>query len=350
MNNISSKSTQFQENNLLFAVKSDWIQTTDPIFLIGCPRSGTTWLQGMLAAHSEIYTGTETHFFEAFAPVFKFFEHQQRNNEETRKVGLPAYLTHDQLCSLIRELFWSIITTLPGPPNSHLKYFLEKTPQHALHWEFILTIFPDARFIHLIRDARAVAASLLRASSSWGKSWAPNTAHLAALAWLNNVQSARKIAESVGSSQYFELKYEDLRQNPEGFLSQIFEWLDLSLDKSNILEIVSTNSLEKTSCTENFQHIPQNSEGYPKGFFGPAPSSVNAVDLDHQQRIVIDYLCGDLLTELGYQDIRERFSLWEKFLIHKNLINNRRKLEIFAYIYWICKTTLLNQKLKPHPG
>ena len=46
-----------------------WTNNVEMIFLVGCPRSGTTWLQAMLSSHPTVYTGPETQFFFSFSTV-----------------------------------------------------------------------------------------------------------------------------------------------------------------------------------------------------------------------------------------------------------------------------------------
>lgn len=72
----------------------------------------------------------------------------------------------------MRRLFRRAMSALPEPPPT-VRYFLEKTPNHDWHAEFILRTYPRARFVRLVRDGRAVPASILRSGRTWGQSWAP---------------------------------------------------------------------------------------------------------------------------------------------------------------------------------
>jgi len=288
--------------------RASWTHNVDLIFLVSAPRSGTTWLQAMLSSHPEIYTGPETFFFETFAPVEKSIYH---SGGELR-VGLAEYFDKEEFYDLITELFWRIISILPEPPIL-LKYFLEKTASHCLCADFILKVFPNARFIHLIRDGRAVTASILRASRSWGKNWAPKTVDEAAKLWIKFVKASRDIAKMVRDpNQYIEVRYEDLRQNGAYELSRLLEWLNLSADESLLNTIVKKNSIENIRRSGYFQSIPipkgsnapTANVAYPKEFIGPAPFKVQDIGLNRFQYLQVEYLCSDLLHELGYRDMK----------------------------------------------
>src|SRR5207249_10186807 len=88
--------------------------------------------------------------------------------------------------------------------------FLEKTPGHVLFVPEIRALLPEARFVHVLRDARDTVASLLGASRSWGGGWAPRQANQAAGTWVNHVQAARQAQRILSASQFFEVRYEAL--------------------------------------------------------------------------------------------------------------------------------------------
>src|SRR5947209_5758409 len=140
--------------------RAPWTYDAELVFLVGSPRSGTTWLQAMLACHPEIYTGPETQFFGSYQPV-----EREYLREKDGRCGISEYLDPSAFYRLIAESFWSVVSALPEPPRQP-RYFLEKSPYDCVFAELILRTFPRARFIHLLRDARAVVASMLRISQN----------------------------------------------------------------------------------------------------------------------------------------------------------------------------------------
>lgn len=272
---------------------------TAPIFLVGCPRSGTTWLQAMLSAHPHIRTGPETHFFESFRGVEKHF----LSSSAGRKVGLSSYLSEEQFYTTMADCFWQVVSTLPAPSGPTI-YFLEKTPQHGLYADFILRTFPSARFIHLIRDGREVAASLLRVSKSWGVDWAPKTIIQAIMFWKNHVLAARGISRKVQNPrQYIETRYEDLLQNPEYELTRLWNWLELQNDETLVSVAVDSNSMDTIKKTAHpFPAIPKGD--YPEGFINSSSSISVETSSRRVNRILADVFAGEILMELGYEEKR----------------------------------------------
>ena len=302
--------------------RADWTRHVDLIFLVGCPRSGTTWLQAMLAAHPAIYTGPETHFFETFSQAEFAIQHTQ-----ARGVGLKAYFTPDNFQELIANLFWHTISALPEP-SAHPQYFLEKTPQHCLVAPFILNIFPNARFIHLIRDGRAVVASLLRAGRSWGQPWAPQHAFDATLHfWLNSVHAGRQIADLVPrKEQYIEIKYEALRSDTRSSLLNLWEWLNLPADDSFIRSVVNATSLRNRDASgaafpsiAQVAHLEQAVPTiYPDDFWGAAPVNPDEVQLSLTERLWVETLAGSVLQELGYSQLSCYLPFLEKVAMSRH--------------------------------
>lgn len=328
MENFAEQQDQERFASILRS-RAPWTYNIDLVFLVGCPRSGTTWLQAMLASHPAIYTGPETRFFALVGGLEKEFQ-----RPDSAKAGLPVYTTKEDFYKVTAELFWSLISALNYPPGES-KYFLEKTPHHCLFSEFILNTFPNARFIHLIRDGRAVVSSMVRASKSWGQHWAPETVDQATQSWLRHTEAGRMIAEQTkGTNQYIEVRYEDIRQNPHYHLSRLFEWLELPTDESLINSAIDSNALDKVvSSKEPFASIPmidgnaivpKAKTAYPEGFIGPASFNVEDIQLSKLQRLRVEYLAGNLLQELGYQGVKQ-LSIWEKIATSSKL---RKKLRL----------------------
>lgn len=281
--------------------RAPWTLGVDLLVVVGAPRSGTTWLQALLAHHPEVVTGPETHFFRTFAEADREF-HRRRD----RPVGVSEYWTAAQWREFIERAFWGAVSALPAP-EAHVRVFLEKTPIHCMHAEFILRVVPRARFLHMIRDGRAVAASLLRASAGWGRDWAPDTVWHAADRWGTRVRAGRAIRALVADgSAYREVRYEDVRRDPEGSVSALFDWLGIDHDAALARDAVRANALD--AGARDFASIPMagasgntvSEEAYPEGFVGPAPVDPADIDLSPARMRKFEALEGDLLTELGY--------------------------------------------------
>jgi hypothetical protein len=282
-----------------------WTHRAQVVFLVGSPRSGTTWLQAMLASHPSIASGPETHFFKMMSAVESTF-----SRKLPRPVGLDQYLSADEFYSIMADLFHQIASRVPPPqaPQGPLCYFLEKTPEHALYAPFILRCLPNARFIHLLRDGRHVAASLMRAHSHWDKPDSARYATVAIQVWQQCVLAARNIPDLLATRDHFrEIRYEDLRQAPRQEMARLLDWLGLLTEDHMIEEIIARNDLETTRRNKRFDSItrPGREEGQsvqaePEVFFGKGQVNPHSFDLTRLQEYQCYRIAGKLLEDLGY--------------------------------------------------
>jgi len=215
-----------------------------PIFVVGAPRSGTTWVQRMLLCHPEIGGGQESHFFGAFGGLLESFRSLDPNGESRRQVGLASYWTRDALKAKVLEIWVETFqSVLERKPTA--RYLLEKTPDHALNIVQILDLLPQARFIHVIRDSRAVVASLLAASrQEWGGFWAPSNVVSAANRWRRYVRSARDNCLK-SNAPYMEIHYEDLRRDGAAGLQRLFEFIGVECPEAQRRQIVEDQDFAK---------------------------------------------------------------------------------------------------------
>src|SRR5690606_32590718 len=165
------------------------------VFLVGCPRSGTTWLQRLLSSHPRIRTGQESHLFNFYiGPQLRIWKKVLDPQATGRGgAGIGCYLTEEEFLGALRQYMNSLLTPLLAPLQAG-ELFLEKSPAHALFIPEIRRMLPEARFIHLIREPTDVVASLLAAARSWGAGWAPRRARSAALTWVRHVGAVLRVA------------------------------------------------------------------------------------------------------------------------------------------------------------
>ena len=261
----------------------------------------------MLASHPAVYTGPETHFFDVFAQVERAYSRPLAG----RKVGLHAYFSPDSFCGFLRHSFMYQLSMLPLPKHP-VSVFLEKTPQHGLYLDLIHRLFPDAKFIHLIRDGRDVVASLIRVSESWGRHWAPRTVGQASLFWRKHVLTTRALGQEVlPPFAYLEIRYEELKVSPTKTLHGIFSWLGIGADDEKTESIVQEHSLDNVLVSSApFRSIPGGD--YPTGFIGTGP---RFAQMSRYRRLKVEALLGDLLLDLGYIDKENPLlAVWGKWL------------------------------------
>jgi protein-tyrosine sulfotransferase len=122
----------------------------DAIFIVGCGRSGTTLLRAMLERHPRLWGGPESWLFVQRVDPVIFSWKFRTDPRETR-----ALLTSCSTAIEFAERYFGQCTVDAGKSR-----WVEKTPRHVHSLSYLLTSFPNARFIHMIRDGRDVACSL----------------------------------------------------------------------------------------------------------------------------------------------------------------------------------------------
>ncbi|PWI19136.1 sulfotransferase [Streptomyces sp. Act143] len=210
-----------------------------PVFVLGCPRSGTTLLQLMLHAHPRIALPPETRFvLPAYERRLGFGDLRERGNraalaqwitgrEETRfhELGLDADAVAERIADGPPTLGSALGVPLQAYAESHGKVrWGDKRPAYALHVEEILRLFPDAQFVHLVRDGRDCVASLL------GMPWWHRGFHEAVATWAQVMDTTRRHARRLGPGSWHELRFEDLVADPEPQLRALCGYLGEEYD------------------------------------------------------------------------------------------------------------------------
>jgi hypothetical protein len=113
----------------------------------------------------------------------------------------------------------------------------DKTPDYVRSIPTLHQLWPDARFVHVIRDGRDVALSM----ADWPKvypkpagfaTWSQDRMSTIALWWEHNVRSGQQAGRVVGADLYYEVRYELLVSNPENECRALSEFLDVQYDPS----------------------------------------------------------------------------------------------------------------------
>jgi len=270
-------------------------------FIVGCPRSGTTWLQLMLAQHPAVATTQETHLFSAYLACLQAA--WERHRQTPRRIGLQAVFTEEEFRTACVDFATQVMEGI-ARSNRAAKVVLEKTPSHVHHVPLILQMFPDAYFIHLVRDARAAVASLCAAGRSWGRAWASPDPLDNARVWVRDVSAGRAIADL--TEHHVTVKYEALLGPMGGqILGDLFGRMGLEVDDEfcqGVLRQCGINRLRSKGDRLNARAIVDND---PAGFYRKGNTDSWAEELSPQDVRVVEYIAGDLMHEYGYTTVAE---------------------------------------------
>ncbi len=278
------------------------------VFLIGSPRSGTTWLQSLLGAHPDVITPQETDLFSNFvAPLQSWWDQQVALSPDVQQArrgkGLPAVLDDDEYSALLADFIRGVLAAVHAlDPSASI--IVEKSPSHSRHTDVITRYLPDAAFVHIVRDGRDVVASLQSAARSWGSHWASASVKKSAQLWKETVEGARRASTN---DRYTEVRYEDLRAGDPEPLRRAFARCGLDLTREQCADLINEYSLERmasgaaTSPIARGGAVGRRQGTEPAGFYGKGKVGGWAESWSTNDRLLFDAVAGDLLVELGYE-------------------------------------------------
>ena len=220
-----------------------------PVFVVGCPRSGTTLLYNMLLSSGNfaVYLA-ESNVFNLLLPRFG-----NPNNPSTRQRLVDVWLQS----KLFRASFLdpNIRARLLADCNSGGDFlrivmgemakaqgvarWADNSPEELLHVRTIKEQIPDALFIHMIRDGRDVALSLNARPYRWIRPFSWDTRNgllVTGIFWEWMVQRGRRECRRL-NDDHMEVRFEDLQAQPQATLNKIGEFIQQDLDYERIQQV-----------------------------------------------------------------------------------------------------------------
>ncbi len=264
------------------------------VFLVGGPRSGTTWLQLLLSRSTHIATANETHLFTGYTrSLFSAWNQHQRN---VRELGLHHLMSEEEYFSLIKDFSYKVmLRILDKKPAADI--ILEKTPDHVLYWDRILKIFPDAFFLHIVRDPRSVVSSLCAAGTGWGRQWASREVLVNCETWIKYVKESKNL--KAATENFLQVTYEDLWQNGEKTLISVFSWLGVQITFDECRKILDECQIANLR-SNRLEAAPWDLTAEPKEFYRKGGTENWRSELTPRETFLIEHLTRDLMTEFGY--------------------------------------------------
>lgn len=286
-----------------------------PIFIVGANRSGTTLIRLILNAHSRIAIPEELAYFNSYVAAIPM-EHwktrgipiEQWQSPELSPEEYARFVTRflEKNCKPLKELD---ITQLrrelldKEPADLRLPYrwvleswaryhgkprWGEKTPGNLFYSDIILEMFPDARFIHVVRDPRAGVCSMLEAT------FFPDDVVFNALDRHKHMTVGRAILEKhVPSTQRMTVRYEDLVTAPDATIRAICSFLEEAFEPSMLRYYEDSKRYMKQEAASTFNAA------------AVKPISTAMIDkwrhkLTTDEVAIIEKICAGEMDEFGY--------------------------------------------------
>ena len=215
------------------------------VFVGGCERSGTSLVQKVLAAHSRVVGTPELMFGGRIADLHRRMAWLAKEGPEPYRLRLERYLDGDEIDESFREFFRSLFRNVDLPVSAAL--VCEKTPSNIFSVVQLLSLFPDSRFIHVIRDGRDVVAShrdvaaRLRSVEDVDRSGTVEQftagdhsgldTRRVCRRWNRAIDKHFEILDRSEADRYFVVRLEDLLDDPPQVLQKLTQFLDLDVEE-----------------------------------------------------------------------------------------------------------------------
>jgi hypothetical protein len=312
-----------------------------PVFIIGSERSGTTLILAILACHPRIAVPEVTWYYPRFRPYlhtygdlanetnFKTLVHEMANGLRVpywRMSDINPASFDDEITKRAAEIEQSFAGVFAAMFDRYAGYvnkprWGEKTPGNVFYIEQILQDFPNAQFVYIYRDCRDASAEFI--DSQFG----PTDAHSAAVMWRDGQEAVKPFRETLGADQWFNIRYEDFVRNPVNELKAMCAFLDEEYDDA-LMEFHTTPVAQRRGKTKDNWALAHPITERHVGIYK------NQLSLDQQK--IMSWVAGDMMRELGYDDLLEPMPLSdEQIELGKEMDGRLRAATLDAPHGWI---------------
>ena len=277
-----------------------------PIFIVGANRSGTTLLRLILNAHSRIAIPEEIVYFGSFIAGIPIERWKSPGlDEEARKKFVTDFVL-TACASLHRvdqtEIVKHILRDQPFDFSKPYRLILEawasahgklrwgeKTPGNLFYADILLEMFPEAKFIHVVRDPRAGVNSMMNTT------FFPKDIVFNALSRHKFMTEGRAVLErSVPESQRITVRYEDFVLHPESKVRALCNFLDEPFEAAMMTFYKESSRYMKEEAANSFNKA------------ATAPVSSEMLDkwkkrLTDAEVAQIEHVCQEEMREFQYE-------------------------------------------------
>ncbi|MCC6456097.1 MAG: sulfotransferase [Caldilineaceae bacterium] len=267
------------------------------VFIGGCGRSGTTLLGAMLGSHPKCLATPEAKF-----NAVAYLQSLQRSGTVDMQLALERIQAHWSFHvfgvkldvaeferaapggSYADLVLWIVEQYGRRVGKAQADVWVDHTPANMLYANTLFDLYPDAKLLHLVRDGRAVAASVMKLD------WGPNRVDKAAEWWVSRLAYGFAAELHFGPERVMRVRYEDLVSEPSCTLQKVTEFLELDYRADMIGGV-------------GFQVPAYASQGHTLVGSRPDPARIHAwqSELSARQIEIIESSAGALLRYLGYE-------------------------------------------------
>jgi len=309
---------------------SGMLNTVSPhkqVFIIGSRRSGTTWTLWLLSNHPSMVGVQHTNLVDSFKRVNEWWldEDPYHNSivsgqSEKNKTTLKEFITSDDFyseCSGIMSMVFS--KAFKEKPEASV--VVESQPENIDNLDFLVKLYPNAYYLHVIRDPRSVFSSWKSIASTWSSPDIFKT-HPVGFAerWRRDISEGRSFSNKI--KHYKEIKYEELKSDGSDVLKGVFEWLGVSASDDVAKNAIDACEIQKLRKKGNM----------PKGFFRKGLAEGWKSELSKKEIRMVEYLLSDLMTETGYEksvsNTTEPLGL-KVYYLKKNLLTGLKNTAVY---------------------
>lgn len=169
--------------------------------------------------------------------------------------------------------------------NSSFQYWIDQTPENIKNFRTFFEWFPEGKGIHIVRDGRAVSASVIPLK------WGPNTIIGSATDWSQKVLTGLTAEAALGSERIYQIRYEALVENPEEEMKSLCNWLGIEFEA----QMLNNDGFSK----------PEYYNSKALHLVGKKPDRARAsawrTKLSNRDIEIFESHTGELLDYLGYE-------------------------------------------------
>lgn len=282
------------------------------VFVVGCVRSGTSWVRSTLGAHPGALTTTESHVFhEAYEPLRQgaswesLLEHYDATVREQRPVGVHKWVSREAYGDGIERaraaeaagldrvqaavmVVRAVLDGFAETRGAAGRLIVEKTPTHIFWADAILDHFPEARIVEVVRDGRDACVSMQHRALT--ESWPPKDRLGQITRWIEAVGHGLAVRARVEArGRWYVAHYEAMKADVVGETSRLLGFCGLSTDARTVADVVEANDFSRLPDTGDGRHQRKGEVGDWRNHFTP-----------EDERLFRETV-GDLFERAGYR-------------------------------------------------